>query len=708
MRLAFFYARTLSLSRIAAYNYWEDSPLQKLDARTLFLISIFAALGCLCSHLLFYEFSFNDPDRYFHFALARDLGAGFFLDTIPNFPWLGWNESYVDKEPLYHYLISKFYLLNGTDGVYLFHLLLGFGILVMLQILFLSFCSYRSLLFLVPIAVWCSPFVYARLLFIRPHNLAIFLFAGLLVGVFRKNQKLAFTFGLLFPLAYHLSIMPLGVLALLLLIYYLGHGYWNRSMLVGIAGLFLGTLVNPYFPDNILMTWFIVQIGFNSSGSSLPLGQELIPHDPLVFLQLYAHYFAIFIAAIFPLLRLLSFKEACRTLTGALAIVGGGLLSALSISPRVEEYLLVVLVPLLAASCEQVIRNASVGQRNVWRLVAVVGLPILMVPAGWQHFARYNKSENVRAEVMETFNGLSALGKENNVSSVFHCNWAMGAYLYYLIPNANAIDVLDPTFLYTNEKEAYLRRKDLIMGMDGDIWNSLKNEFKASHFACLIRKEPGQLERNPAFRRVYPLSAKNRNLNRRSRLFVYEVLDQSFPRSITEYDFVKTDLKFTSSLKIPDRLPKHVPGLAWQRALPSSKTEAVSATRNQIVIREDREMSCYWVRASLEGTQRLGGFWLAQGGALNRVVVYGDRRHGVFQANLYKNREFGQFQYVPQSKTKPKYLYAFTCAAVDRDMALGYSIWTKEEYSQQCAQRFNPTEFGESESCFAEQDVYSR
>ena len=88
--------------------------------KTLFaLLWLIPLVVAFCAILRDGRLSLGDPDRYYHFALSRDMVASgqVFLRSVPQVEDLGWGELFVDKEFLFHQLTALGYRIAGDGGV---------------------------------------------------------------------------------------------------------------------------------------------------------------------------------------------------------------------------------------------------------------------------------------------------------------------------------------------------------------------------------------------------------------------------------------------------------------------------------------------------------------------------------------------------------------------------------------------------------------
>ena len=182
----------------------------------LFHVLLGAAVFASLFFLLHQEerLSLRDPDRYYHFALSREMvrSGRLFLRQVPQVTGLGWDRYFPDKEFLFHQVTALAYRFGGDQGVILAVWLVALAASLTLYFFAASRAGPWAALLLVGV-FFGSPMLMARLLLVRPHVLAILWFVLMLIGALRRAPWLLGLSICLFCLSYHAFFIPLAVLA---------------------------------------------------------------------------------------------------------------------------------------------------------------------------------------------------------------------------------------------------------------------------------------------------------------------------------------------------------------------------------------------------------------------------------------------------------------------------------------------------------------
>ncbi|MEW6434890.1 MAG: hypothetical protein AB1730_25600 [Myxococcota bacterium] len=232
---------------------------------------------------LMHERALADADRHFHFAVSRDAAQRGRLTVIPQVEDIGWAESFVDKEYLFHVLTAAGWRLGERRGVEAVAMGLALLVVGLLYAAARRFAGPGPSAVLVAAFVASPPFIY-RLALLRPHLFAIAAVLLLVRALLGKEapasrpgwpEVLGAGAGLVFALGYHAAYVPLAVLGVFLVVDARARWPVAAAALVGLA---VGTVLNPYFPDTLRVTWMTLTIA-TALPSSDTLGVELLPLD---------------------------------------------------------------------------------------------------------------------------------------------------------------------------------------------------------------------------------------------------------------------------------------------------------------------------------------------------------------------------------------------------------------------------------------------
>ncbi len=439
-----------------------------------------------------------DPDRSYHYALSRVVAEQGIPRALPQVAGIGWDKAFSDKEFLWHQLTGLGYRLAGERGVE------AAGVLCTALLLCAAYACARAFARPLPALLWVAgllgtqAFFAFRATLLRPYVLAIALALGLLAGVLHRRGWVCLLCAALFGLAYHALYVPaalLGLCAALALL--LRERGWLRPVGFGAAGLVLGVVLNPYFPQTLFYTRLTLDIALGRMPGPELLGtqgSELARLSLSAFAQLFLGGVlalgAVLAALGVPALRRKVERPAAAALVAAVAAVF--LLLAWA-SPRAAEYALPFTAVALAAV-------ASAYGRLAYALLAVLvaaNLPALLQSNAPQPIDRYQR------ETRAAISHLPAQGP----GFVFHCGFDEGAYLLHQRPNLTLVDVLDPLFLALANPELARERQALIRGEQKDAW-ALLTRLGAAYVICGYPLAVEQLDRDLAFERVWPPSPR--------------------------------------------------------------------------------------------------------------------------------------------------------------------------------------------------------
>lgn len=439
----------------------------------------------------------SDPDRYYHLGLSRLFSEQGIVRTLPQVEDLGWGRLFPEKEFLFHALTGSADWLGGSTLVLLVVPLLGIAI---------TLCLYSELsrvLRPVHAALLSSavPLLSARFLFrltiLRPHMLAILFFCLVLLAILRKRPRLAALAAAGFALSYHAFYLVVLVAGVAWLLRRKMGPEGENSWLWCLAGLAVGIILNPYFPSNLVMSWYHVQIALGvdpAPGASSPL-EFAWPGWP-TFLLTYGFV---------PLSLVLSAAAVRFRPKDDGAVVGEFwflfavtlLLFMLSMkSDRAMEYAVPACILMVGYSA----RASGIRWWIPFNLV------ILLACQGY--IARMYYLKNWSSPQQANFDiyarVLATLPADAAGKKVFNCEWWTGAYMLSERPDLRFVDVLDPTFLWRQSPDKYLARQGLVKGAFSDPHTILRDVFKADYVLCASTALINQMYADPSNFRAIP------------------------------------------------------------------------------------------------------------------------------------------------------------------------------------------------------------
>jgi len=450
------------------------------------LVAVLVLAAALGAGLwLFAERSPADPDRHFHFAVARTWAEHGVPSTLPQVENIGWNVEYVDKEFLFHVVTWLGWLVDGREGVVGASAALAACVVGLLYLLARQFLRVREAVLVVAAGVACPMFLY-RLALVRPHLLAIAALLLLVVGLTRNAWKVTAAAGVVFALGYHALYLPLAVLGLAAVLQ--GRASW-RAVAAGVVGLTLGTALNPYFPATLETTWMTLTIAA-SKPTGNTFGGELFPLKPEELLGAYRVPVVMFLVS-----AVLAFMA--RGAPGArlrvTLVAAAALFWVLCFrSARASEYAIPLSIAALASTSSSLPPLLlSVGLA----LGLASNVPLLRESARVTQLDRYT---------LHIADAVDALPREAAGQKVLNCTFTEGEVMLDRRPDVRFVDVLDPTYLERFDRERHQARLLLIDGAARDVTAIVTQTFGAQYVICGYPAARRLLDEHPDFVRLRP------------------------------------------------------------------------------------------------------------------------------------------------------------------------------------------------------------
>lgn len=428
-------------------------------------------------------------DPYYH-AQAGRLGLDLFSK---HFPWAShsfFNQSFADKEFLFHILLIPFVWLGGLTGAKLATVLFAtaaFGA-------FYFLCRKRNVptpfLWVILLFAAADLFLY-RISITRPHTVSLFL--TLVLSHFLLENRKWWVAGLctVFVLTYTAYHLVIGFAVLYCLNHYLHQRKWSGTLLqFAIFGTFLGILIHPHFPNNLLiwkvqnidvlrLTWSSIDLGF---------GSEFLPPDPRWFLVNFTvAFFCLPICLFYSSWKRAEMKED----TTFFIFLAFGFFCLTCMSKRFAEYWPVYAI--LASACllrdaefklswRYIFNNPQKNENKAeFRKGLYITITILIISAIF--FVRtYSKGLYLNSLEHEPYYKNAALWMKTNVPDkeiIFHSDWDEFPQLFYYNPENYYLVCLDPIFMYAHDPVLWLKWKTITSGESKNPDIEIKTLFNA-------------------------------------------------------------------------------------------------------------------------------------------------------------------------------------------------------------------------------------
>jgi hypothetical protein len=265
-----------------------------------------------------------------------------------------------------------------------------------------------------------------------------------------------------------------------------------RPSAAGLAGLAVGTVVNPYFPSNLEMLWAHLALAASPQlGRQVNYGAELMPLPPGRFVIQFGFFFGVIALAASVLY---SRREELARLSDLLlmTLFGAALFVASTLSPRAVEYLAPACAIVLAGSAAALARPKLAWAMGLGLALQLVSLIPLLT----------RLPEPAKNELL--FEALDSVPKGPSLTKVYNCEWYFSPYILYHRPDLAFVDILDPSFLLRVSPQKFLVRRMLEEGRVREPAKALAEVFGAKYVICAKSALVGQMAQDPGFTRLFP------------------------------------------------------------------------------------------------------------------------------------------------------------------------------------------------------------
>ena len=229
-------------------------------------------------------------DGYYHIKISRlMLEEGWRILFPLEFPWLQLTvlnpDEYTDHHLLFHLLLAPFTLLDLRIGAKLAAVVFASTALLVMYQLMVDNRVRAPLLWLMIAMASAGPFLY-RISMTRRQSLTVLLLLLALLVAFRGKPRWLLPIGFLFTWLFDGFPLLLGVCGAA----FLGL-WWERRrpdwglVLYPAAGIVLGNVIHPYFPDNIVFSYLhmlpkVFQlVGLPHGDDEVRVGNEWYPYS---------------------------------------------------------------------------------------------------------------------------------------------------------------------------------------------------------------------------------------------------------------------------------------------------------------------------------------------------------------------------------------------------------------------------------------------
>ena len=507
---------------------WREYLESEEATRFIYLIFAFVAIAMVMSFLQFRTAAIccGDWDGYYHIKWSQLLWQNFSQGKwLPTFEWLPLTvlnpQHYNDHHFLFHLLQIPFLwffepVTAAKVAAVVFSTLAIFSVYWLIHHYQIKY----PLIWLAAIFTCANMFYYRMNMAKAPPLTIIITVAGIYLLFERKYVWLL---PLMFAFVWTYSLFPILFIAAIIWTIIIA---WNerrfewRPIAYTFGGMVLGNVINPYFPNNLLLFWehFITKFKVGSDfavsvgGEWYPYtGLELLTHLPVAMLAMLigyilfmpkngklpekATFFLMFVsilcAAQFRSKRFAEYFPPFAVLFAAFSwqafLVPNLLQLPEDFKREIEPYL---------DTDKKTEKEALFGtakQAAVWTLgivliayffVNIVGLKRFGIDQpGLMGTIAENESNDRYQRAMAWATGFNANGVENIPAGarIFNCNWDDFPKLFFFNTKHQYVYGLDPNYLYSENPELYKLLLEITEGKMNDAGPVIREKFGASY-----------------------------------------------------------------------------------------------------------------------------------------------------------------------------------------------------------------------------------
>jgi hypothetical protein len=507
---------------------WRQYLETEEATRIVYLVFGFIAIAMVLSYLQFRTSAIccGDWDGYYHIRWSQLLWENFSQGKwLPTFQWLPLTVlnpgDYNDHHFLFHLLQIPF--LWFFEPVMAAKVAaITFGTLAVFSVYWFLY-RYNNDYMLVWLAaiLTCANMFYYRMNMAKAPPLTIII---TILGIYLLfERKYVWLLPLMFAFVWTYSLFPLLWIAAVIWTVIIA---WNerrlewRPIAYTTAGMILGNVINPYFPDNLVLFWehayTKIKIG---SDFAVAVGGEWYPYTGL---ELLTHFPIAMIAMLMGYILFMPRNGKLPEKATFFLMFVSILLAAQFRSKRFAEYFPPFAI-LFAAFSLQAFRQPLAAQlpehfkrdiepfldvkkqgeeqrrRATAQLAAVTAVGVLLAvffvlntkglhilgfdQEGLAETIAGNDADSRYRRAMAWATGVDADGRENIPAGerFFNCNWDDFPKLFFLDTKHTYVYGLDPNYLYSENPELYKLLKDITEGKVDDAAPMIRERFGARY-----------------------------------------------------------------------------------------------------------------------------------------------------------------------------------------------------------------------------------
>jgi len=478
-----------------------------------------------------------DPDSFYHLKMSKLIAES---GPIMDFPWLQQTvlkDNYTDHHFLYHVAAIPFIkILGDFVGFKLFTALLS-SFFILLVYWFFKKYKIKYAEFFALVLLFSGSLMFRLSLAKASAFSLILLFFGIYLIFKRKNWTL-----LALSFIYVWSYDGFPLILLMVLVFIIADSLYNsfldiplwlklkkiiwprkflssvwlfiknifnvpniKTIAAVLGGIFLGIIINPYFPKNLIFYWqHIIEIGLVNYQKVLNVGGEWYPYD---FYKLLTDTGAAVIVGVMAIFFFFIFikkqsKESIFFFLTTLIFFGLTLQHQ-----RHVEYFVPHLVFMSAFSLSYLFTKLKLREFIfkikkdtkflAWNIQLLIGVILILIIFIMINAAYTTKQSFSTGISFSKYEGVSQylLANSQPGEVIMHTDWDEFPSLFYHNHQNYYIIGLDPTFMYNYDQQMYDLYAKITTGQKTDnLYDDIKDKFKASYF--MIEHGREQLETN--------------------------------------------------------------------------------------------------------------------------------------------------------------------------------------------------------------------
>jgi hypothetical protein len=427
-------------------------------------------------------------DVYFHIQISEIMKYhGIILESFPWTTHSVWNNSFFDKDWLFHVFLIPFLSLGKIAGAKVALCTIVFLVGLAWGILFRTL-KCKNIFIALLLTLFCSGYAFSgRLVLLRAHLFSIVFIAICLTCIIKKWYLGLTIATILYSLSYTGSWQIIPIAILFDIVRFLRKNQNNESYrycaIWAILGIFIGLLINPYYPANIpggiLQNITVLKSCWLSvPGTRIVLGEELYAVSIKKLFTIYMPVIIILFATVFYCINSKKKLKNSLSIIIPLGFLSFGYLMLTLLSVKFTDYL----IPFTAAFAVSAwnIKIPFTGKKSP---ILYIILFFLILSGGFSivklrketyqtHPLYYGAVEwlnNIQEPVdlskldrkcQTKFDHNASCNKNNRPSYnpnliIFTGEWSDTPALFYGAPQFKYLVFLDPNFMYAYSPEKY-------------------------------------------------------------------------------------------------------------------------------------------------------------------------------------------------------------------------------------------------------------